>query len=327
MARLFALALILCVALGQERYASTAELKRKDKTVVAIQSSPLGLSIDEYGDIALGVVSKIEGESVALEGGETYWADTESRIIKADQPVSLAELKPGDLVELAYNRDQKNQAGQSLIMRLVVLAKPPANDAESKKNYSRTIMFDPKPDRVRIEFGKDAVAFGNLALVEKGLEEKVLLSDGSARIVEQDGRIEVNLLDTVSSVEVQQGKSKAFGTRLVYDNGTGEAHMLGPIQLVRSGEKPLTGEAGRLVYQLDDETLILSGQLKLVQNGRTTTASSAIVKEKEGFAYLFGDPVASTSGDDTVQGKKVRYSLERGDVIVLEDVKGEFNDN
>ncbi|GIW37939.1 MAG: hypothetical protein KatS3mg074_337 [Meiothermus sp.] len=155
------------------------------------------------------------------------------------------------------------------------------------------------------------------------------MTGGTARYIEEEDRLELELKPAPRAVEVQQGKSKAWGSRLDYDNESGNARVTGPIELERTGEKPLQGSAERMVYNVDDEILHLFGSIKLVQDGRTSTAESAVVREKDKVAYLFGSkekPVRSQNKDGFVEGTRVLYNLDTSDVVVLEGVKGEFQD-
>jgi lipopolysaccharide export system protein LptA len=314
--------------LAQESSARTAEIIRKknNKKVVAQVKSDEGVFYIDYGDIAVGKVKALSGNLLTLEDGKTYWLDKESRLLRNRTPVTRDELKPGAWVEVAYNKDNTDKEDHPYGMRLLLLDKAPEAKADEEKSYARIVLSDQAPNRVSVKFGEDATAYGPLALVEKGVEEFVRLSDGSAAVDENTLALTLSSKSTPGSVEVDQGKSKAFGSTLEYDNESGEANLAGPIKLERQGEKPLTGESKTLTYNVDDETLLLQGDLKLVQGDRTTTAQSAIVREKEGLAFLFGNPVKSVSKDGTVQGKKVRYTLERGDIVVLEGVSGEFQD-
>lgn len=317
--------LLLSWVLAQEFVPPTAELERGDDKIVATQTDPGGTFVIDYGNVAYGQIENLEEGRLLLQGGEGYYLNPESRLLKDKKSLAPANLQVGDWVEVAYNENQKNPEGFSLVMRLTVLPQAPT-PPEGQVTYVRFVMADPKPARVRIAFGNDTVAFGNLAIVEKGLGESVVLSDGSAEFNPADFSLKVEARDTPDSVEVQQGKSIAFGSKLEYDNETGKANVSGPIRLQRSGEEPLKGIAQSLVYDIETEELLLSGGLELEQDQRKTTANTAIVNEKEGFAYLFGNPVRSQGPEGIIEGQRVRYSLEKGDIVVMDGIKGEFND-
>jgi len=331
MKRILFLLLVLFLGAGllaQESSTRTAEIIRKknNKKIIAQVKGDEGVFYIDYGDITVGKVAAVSEGLLTLEDGKTYWLDKESRLLRNRAPVARDELKPGVWVEVAYNKDNTDGENRPYGMRLLLLDKAPQTKDGEEKSYARIVLSDQAPHRVSVKFGEDATAYGPLALVEKGVEEFVRLSDGSAAVDENTLALSLSSRSTPGSVEVDQGKSKAFGSVLEYDNESGQATLAGPIKLERQGEKPLTGESKTLAYNVDDETLSLQGDLKLVQGDRTTTAESAIVREKEGLAFLFGNPVRSVSKDGTVQGKKVRYTLERGDIVVLEGVSGEFQE-
>jgi hypothetical protein len=195
----------------------------------------------------------------------------------------------------------------------------------------RSLFADPPPFRVQITFAEDARAFGAIARVEqvRGVNDFVLMTGGTARYLEEEDRLELELKPAPRAVEVQQGKSKAWGSRLDYDNESGNAWVAGPIELERGGEKPLQGSAERMVYNVDEEVLTLFGAIRLVQGGRTSTAEGAVVREKDRVAFLYGSkdkPVRSQDKDGFVEGTRVLYNLDTSDVVVLEGVKGEFQD-
>lgn len=323
------------LALAQEVFFPTIELERKDKTVVAQQTSEKGTFVAEYGDIEVAQIRKVDQKRLELSSGKVYQPSPDSRYERAGKPAKLSDFKAGEWVEMAYNNEKADADNPPLIMRLK-LRKGNVDD-KAKKNYNFVIISDIQPARVKVVFGKDATAFGPLALVDKGIEETVFLSDGSAQIIkanaddpEDSGRLELVTKATPEAIEVLQGKSRVFGTDMAYDNTTGEAKIAGPIRLQRSGDKPLKGSSKDMIYNVDDEILRLFGEIKLEQDGRTTTAQTAVVREKDRVAYLYGTaqaPVRSVNKDGFVEGTKMLYQLDKGDVTVLEGVKGEFKDN
>lgn len=120
-----------------------------------------------------------------------------------------------------------------------------------------------------------------------------------------------------------QGQVWVEGQRLRYQNDTGEALLEGPLEVRREGEKPLSGKAGSLRYLLDEDRLWLLGGVELTQGGRTTRAERALLREKEGYAFLYGK-VESRDERGVVRGERVRYALKTGEVVVLGGVAGEF---
>jgi len=320
--------LLLLVALAQEFVPPTAELERRDKKIIAQQTDPQGTFVIDYGDVAVGRLASVdlEQKTLVLDDERAFWIAADSRLVEKGGLLSLEQLEVGDYLELAYNANNKNDQDFPQIMRLNRLEAAPAEAPDPDETYVRFVLSDPQPSRVRIQFGEDTLAFGNLAVVEKGLKEAVSLSDGRASFDPETFTLEFAPRSTPEAVEVRQGKSVAFGTRLDYDNDTGKAAVTGPIRLERTSDDPLKGSAQNLVYDVDSEDLLLSGGIQLEQNDRKTTATTAIVREQEGFAFLYGNPVRSEGPDGVVEGKRVRYSLENGDIVVLEGVKAEFND-
>jgi len=323
--------LIFLLLLGLAQEATKAELIRKkdNKRIVAEVKGAQSVFYIDYGDIAQGQVQSVDKGLLSLEGGATYWFDKESRVLKNRLPVAQDELKKGLWVELAYNKDNKDKENRSYLMRISIQSQKSETTGASGE-YARIVLAEPQPNRVSVRFGEDAIAYGPLALVEKGVEEFVRLSDGTALVNEETLTLALTSKNTPKSVELQQGKSKVWGGQLDYDNESGEAVVKGPIDLQRSGDKPLKGEASGMVYNVDDEVLNLWGSVKFEQDGRTTTAQTAVVREKDRVAYLYGTdqtPVRSTNKDGFVEGTKILYNLDKGDVVVLEGVKGELKEN
>ncbi|WP_172957307.1 LPS export ABC transporter periplasmic protein LptC [Thermus scotoductus] len=215
----------------------------------------------------------------------------ENRAFFRDAGSAVEEgLKVGERVEVAYNPDWE-QEGLPYLMRL-------RRAGEGKgERYLRLILFDPK-----------------------GVEE-LFLSGGEARYLEEEGRLE--LRPAPGKVAVAQGQVRVEGQRLRYQNDTGEALLEGPLEVRREGEKPLSGKAGSLRYLLDEDRLWLLGGVELTQGGRTTKAERALLREKEGYAFLYGK-VESRDERGVVRGERVRYALKSGEVVVLGGVAGEF---
>ncbi|WP_038057535.1 hypothetical protein [Thermus amyloliquefaciens] len=299
---LFLLALVL--ALAQEVYRPEVELVRKDKKVVAWVSGEEGsLFYADYGDLLVGELQALSSERVQVEG----------RVFFRDAGSALEEgLKVGERVEVAYNPDWERE-GLPYLMRL-------RRAGEGKgERYLRLVLYDPKGVEVRL--GEEVEAQGPLAVVERGRVEELFLSGGEARYLEEEGRLE--LRPAPGKVAVVQGRVRVEGQGLRYLNDTGEAFLEGPLRLQREGEKPLSGKAGALRYLLDEDRLWLLGGVEFTQGGRTTKAERALLREKEGYAYLFGG-VESRDEKGQVRGERVRYALRTGEVVVLGGVAGEF---
>jgi len=255
-------------------------------------------------------------------GEQQFTTDRLTRFWHEGRRVEFADLKVGQQarLEVAEQNDGSLKAFEVQI-----------GGRREGPSLIRSLFADPPPFRVQITFAEDARAFGAIARVEqvRGVNDFVLMTGGTARYLEEEDRLELELKPAPRAVEVQQGKSKAWGSRLDYDNESGNAWVAGPIELERGGEKPLQGSAERMVYNVDEEVLTLFGAIRLVQGGRTSTAEGAVVREKDRVAFLYGSkdkPVRSQDKDGFVEGTKVLYNLDTGDVVVLEGVKGEFQD-
>lgn len=305
-------------------FQTTAEIERRGKKIVVVKTGPDNPpAIIELRDLYGGVITALDGEKKSLRvGDQEFVTDRLTRFWHEGKPVQFAELKVGQQVRLEA-AEQNDGSLKAFDVQVGAKREGPS--------LSRSLFADPPPFRVQITFGEDARAFGAIARVEQVREvnDYVFMTGGSAKYIEEEDRLELDLKPAPKAVEVQQGKSKAWGSRLDYDNESGDARVAGPIELERSGEKPLQGTAQRMVYNVDDEILHLFGSIKLVQDGRTSTADSAVVREKDRVAYLYGTkdkPVRSQNKDGYVEGTRVLYNLDTSDVVVLEGVKGEFQD-
>ncbi|MFC0594972.1 hypothetical protein ACFFFP_02090 [Thermus composti] len=303
---LLGIGLGLLLALAQEVFRPEVELLRKDKRVVAwVSGEEESLFYADYGDLHVGELRELT-PAKAVVGERAFFLDAGTVLEEG--------LKPGDRVEAAYNPDWERE-GLPYLMRLRKAGE------EKGERYLRLVLFDPKGVEVRL--GEEVEARGPLALVERGGREELFLSGGEARYLEEEGRLEVQPLP--GRVVLTQGATRVEGVRLRYQNDTGEAFLEGPLALSREGEKPLKGKAQALRYLLDEDALWLLGDVEFVQGGRTTRAERALLREKEGYAYLFGG-VESRDEKGFVRGERVRYALESGAVVVLGRVAGEFRE-
>ena len=296
------------------------ELERGGKPIVAVKTSPDEISdvfVIEYLDVRVGVLKQRDDEARLLTVGdqEMWWNDA-SRLDPG--------LEAGDFVWAVYNPDLTDETGRAYLLELKL------SEASQPAHYEmqRFVIYDPDPYQTLVRFGEDARAYGHLALVErvKGVYEKISLGSGSAEYLEDEDRFVTTFSEVADAVSVVQGKSRASGKRLDYDNDSGNAVLAGPINLERSGEEPLNGSADRLVYNVDSEAITLFGNVALEQNERHTTANTALLLESAGYAYLYGDPVVSKGPDGEVRGNKVRYDLDSGELLVLEGVAAVFED-
>lgn len=320
--------LLLLVALAQQdpepSFQTTAEIERRGKKIVVVKTGPDNPpAIIELRDLYGGLITALNPEKKSLSlGDQEFTTDNLTRFWQAGKVAQFTDLKVGQQVRLEA-AEQNDGSLRAFDVQIGGKREGPS--------LSRSLFADPAPFRVQITFGDDAKAFGAIARVEqiREVNDFVFMTGGTAKYIEEEDRLELDLKPAPRAVEVQQGKSKAWGSRLDYDNESGDARVTGPIELERSGDKPLQGSAQRMIYNVDDEILRLFGGVRLVQDGRTSTADSAVVREKDRTAYLFGSkdkPVRSQNKDGFVEGTRVLYNLDTSDVVVLEGVKGEFQD-
>lgn len=319
---------LLLVGIAQQEpepsFQTTAEIERRGKKIVVVKTGPDNPpAIIELRDLYGGVITALDIEKQSFRlGGREFTTDKLTRFWLEGKPVQFTDLKLGQQVRL----EAAEQNDGSLKAFDVQIGGKPEGPS-----LSRSLFADPPPYRVQISFGEDAKAFGAIARVEqiRGVNDFVFMTGGTARYIEEEDRLELDLKPTPKAVEIQQGQSKAWGSRLDYDNQSGDARVAGPIELERRGEKPLQGSAQRMIYNVDDEILRLFGEISLLQDGRTSTADAAVVLEKDRIAYLYGSkdkPVRSQNKEGFVQGTKLLYHLDSGDVVVLEGVQGEFQE-
>lgn len=191
------------------------------------------------------------------------------------------------------------------------------------------VFYDPPPYAVRVRFGKDAEARGHLAVVEQPNEGKasIRLGNGEARYDPEADRAVYTVKAEKNAVEIKTGRFTAKGALLDYDNDRGLAALKGPVRFTREGKTPLTGAADRLVYAVDEARVWLTGHVVFQQDGRTTRAERALVDDKAGLAWLWGEPVVSEKDGERIQGRRLRYGLKSGAIWVLEGVAGALSDD
>ncbi|TBH16531.1 hypothetical protein [Thermus thermamylovorans] len=300
-----ALAALLGVA-AQEAFRPQVELLRGEKRVVASVSGEEGsLFYADYGDLLVGRLLALSPERVQVEE-QAFFLDGGSVLEEG--------LELGQEVEAAFNPDYRRE-GLPYLLRL-----RRAGEGRAER-YLRLVLYDPQGVEVRL--GEGVEARGPLAVVERGGQEELLLLGGRARYLEEAGHLD--LRPEAGEVWLQEGQVRVRGQRLRYRNDTGEAFLEGPLEVLREGERPLVGQAGALRYRLDEDRLWLLGGVEFRQGERVTRAARALVQEKEGYAYLFGE-VESRDERGFVRGDRVRYALGTGEVVVLGRVAGEFRE-
>lgn len=302
----WALAVLILGAAAQEVFRPQVELLRGEKRVVASVSGEEGtLFYADYGDLLVGRLVALSPERVQVDD-QVFFLDGGSVLDEG--------LEPGQEVEAAFNPDYRRE-GLPYLLRL-----RRAGEGRGER-YLRLVLFD--PEGVEVRLGEGVEARGPLGVVERGGQEELFLSGGQARYREEAGHLE--LRPEAGEVWLQEGQVRVRGQRLRYRNDTGEAFLEGPLEVLRGGERPLSGRAGALRYHLDEDRLWLLGGVEFRQEGRLTRAAQALVREKEGYAYLFGE-VESQDARGFVRGDRVRYALATGEVVVLGRVAGELRE-
>jgi len=295
------------------------ELERDGKPIVAVKTSPDEVSdvfVIEYLDVQTGVLESFdEKRRTATVAGRELWWNGASRI---------EAVKTGEYVWAVYNPDLTDDSGAAYLLEL----KPAEFAKTAHYELQRFVIYDPPPYQTLVRFGEDARAYGHLALVERvrGVYEKITLGSGKAEYREDEDRFVTTFSDEKDAVSVIQGRSHASGRRLDYDNDSGDALLRGPVSISRDGDRPLSGSADSLTYNVDAETITLRGRVVFEQNNRTTTADTAVLIEKAGYAYLYGEPVVSKGADGEIRGNLVRYDLDDGELLVVEGVKATFEE-
>ena len=128
-------------------------------------------------------------------------------------------------------------------------------------------------------------------------------------------------------VTISEGRTTVEGGPLVYENSRGVGEMVGPVKLSRraSGDSPaLTASSSRFSFNVDDDTQMLKGNVKVESDGRTSGAETLELDEGAGFAILHGNPAWSRNADGRVEGEEIAYDLDTNDVVVTSGVQGTF---
>ena len=128
-------------------------------------------------------------------------------------------------------------------------------------------------------------------------------------------------------VTISEGRTTVEGGPLVYENSRGVGEMVGPVSLERraSGDSPaLTASSSRFSFNVDDDTQMLKGNVKVESDGRTSGAETLELDEEAGFAILRGKPAWSRNADGRVEGEVIEYDLDSNDVVVTSGVQGTF---
>lgn len=157
-------------------------------------------------------------------------------------------------------------------------------------------------------------------------QQTLELYDGSL-VIGRPGCIEEEDRATDASVQLVQGRTKVLGTRFFLDRGAETGTMDGPITLAREadGDSPsLEATADSMTLDTQDKHATLHGDVRVMSEDRTTTATTLELDEDAGVAVLTGAPARSVKGNDVLQGERLLYYLDSNDVVVLGNVYGEL---
>lgn len=132
---------------------------------------------------------------------------------------------------------------------------------------------------------------------------------------------------SLPEVTLSQGRTTLEGALFRYHNATGIGVMEGPVSLTRQaeGDSPaLSASADRLEFNVDTDTTLLSGNIRVESEDRLSEAETLTLDEEAGIAVLRGNPARSRQGGDTVEGQVIVYYLNTNDVVVREGVRATF---
>lgn len=226
------------------------------------------------------------------------------------------------------------------------------NDPEDTPNIG--VFSETGPGGIRILIDKNVIRVPLAVVTQKpaaegqeGSDGRVEASAGNAKLLDtapegsedrlsQCG-VEVEPQPAPATVLVTQGKTRLQGQKLVYDETDGMARIDGPISFTRDNEKePLNGSSDRIEVNVDEETTLLVGNVKLVsKGGRISTAGRVEYDDNSNTARLYGtasEPAQSTKGSDVmrVTNGSILYDLETNDVVALTgeggNISGEVQD-
>lgn len=190
----------------------------------------------------------------------------------------------------------------------------------------------------------ETVINGPLAVVEQyeGGDGKINLTAGNASNLDSvpegsKDRLSLCGVKVVREVKdksilINQGKTKLSGSKLDYTSETGKIEISGPIDFLRSGEKPSNGKSDSISIDVDNETTTLIGNVSIIQGNRITKAPKVIYDDSNSTAIFYGDgsnkaESVESSLDDRISANTIKYYLDSGEVVVSGNISGQFQDN
>ena len=206
--------------------------------------------------------------------------------------------------------------------------------SECRKNENLSFYYAPNPKRIDTKVDNTRIRSSIVLRTQPkeggaDAQDKAVLSFFGGSL----GRNEETLCpqnlkrEKSEKVTILKGRTTTEGSSLTYENSRGVGEMVGPVALERraSGDSPaLTASSSRLSFNVDDDTQMLKGNVKVESDGRTSGAETLELDEEAGFAILRGKPAWSRNADGRVEGEVIEYDLDSNDVVVTSGVQGTF---
>ncbi len=205
-----------------------------------------------------------------------------------------------------------------------------APDCDEDEGIRTSTIYAPEPYLVETLVGETRIS-SRIVLqkrppADRGGQNKALLEmfSGALRINPDTLCPEDIERAEVAEVIMEQGRSRIVGLSFSYDNESGIGDMQGPISLERAadGDSPaLSATSGRLIYNEETDTSLLTGNVELRSEDRVSEADEIEYDEANSLAILRGSPAISRQGQDVVQGNVILYYLDSNDVVVRGNVQ------
>lgn len=225
--------------------------------------------------------------------------------------------------------------------KLIVMSKRGPDDSGlalfcNPDETTRGIFFDPSEASVLTTIDDNQIK-APLAVMDKkeGGDGHLEMSGGAASLEEEDeaGCPKLTPKAEAGAIKVTKGKTLLSGSKLVYDEKDGQAKVEGPITFEREQKDgKLTGSSQTLVVDVDKNTTVMKGSVKLNSGDRVSSAEEVEYSEKDNVAILRGtaqNPAKSTKGKEELTAEVIRYNLETNDVVATtanNSIKGKFED-
>ncbi|GGJ21357.1 LptA/OstA family protein [Deinococcus roseus] len=199
---------------------------------------------------------------------------------------------------------------------------------------TKGIFYDPSEEAVVATIDDNRIK-APLAVMDKkeGGDGHLEMSSGKANEDDDGDCPTLEPQSTAGGLKITKGKTQLSGAKLVYDEKDGLANIDGPITFEREQKDgKLTGTSEKLVVDVDKDTTVLKGNVKLTSGERTSSADEVEYSEKDNVAILKGtaqNPARSTKGKEELTAEVIRYNLDTNDVVATtknNSIKGKFED-